>query len=126
MRYDAIFIMAGLACLLFGESFGIWMGTTANFQLSPSHAHLNLVGWVTLSLYGLIYRAYPTLSAAKLAPFQCLASVAGAIVLPMGIAIAIRSGDSQPQMAIAGSLLVLAGTLLFAIMFIGKAVMAKA
>src|SRR5262245_26327667 len=70
MRYDAIFISAGLICLLIGMSVGIWMGVREDILYAPAHAHLNLVGWVTLCLYGLIHRAYPSLAAAKLAPVQ--------------------------------------------------------
>ena len=44
MRYDAIFIGAGLVILLAGEIFGMWMGMTGNFQLGPSHAHIEVVG----------------------------------------------------------------------------------
>ncbi len=126
MRYDAIFIGAGLIILLFGEVFGMWMGMTGNFQLGPSHAHLNLLGWVTLTLYGLAHRAFPALASAKLAPYQCGLAILGAIVLPAGIGIAIASTDSIPQIASIGSVVVFLATLLFAIMFFGKVAAAKA
>ena len=59
MRYPMIFIAAGLICLLIGEGFGMWISQAPErFPLHPAHAHLNLAGWVTLALYGLIHRAY--------------------------------------------------------------------
>jgi hypothetical protein len=126
MRYPSIFITIALLCLLVGECFGIWMSQDSErFSLHPAHAHLNLAGFVTLTLYGLIHRAYPQLASAKLAPVQCLLAIAGAIIMPPGILIAITSGEQNPMWAIIGSLGVLLGTLLFAIMFIGKVTLAK-
>jgi hypothetical protein len=126
MRYSSIFITVAVLCLLVGEVFGIWMSQdTDRFSLHPAHAHLNLAGWVTLALYGLSHRAFPQLASAKLAPFQCILAVAGAIIMPPGILIAITSGEQNPMWAIIGALGVLLGTLLFAIMFIGKVAMAK-
>ena len=46
---------------------GIFMGIVGNHTLFPVHAHLNLLGWVSMSIFGLIYRQYPALAANKLA-----------------------------------------------------------
>jgi hypothetical protein len=126
MRYATIFIVAGLLCLLVGECFGIWMSQSADrFPLHPAHAHLNLAGWVTLALYGLTHRAFPALATAKLAAVQCILAILGAVLMPPGVLIAITSGEQNVTLAIVGSIGVLLGTLLFAIMFIGKVAMAK-
>lgn len=126
MRYPAIFISIGLLCLLIGEIFGIWMSQDLDrFSLHPAHAHLNLAGFVTLTLYGLIHRAYPQLARTKLAPVQCALAIFGGIVMPPGILIAIMTSEAQPGVAIAGSVGVLLGTLLFMIMFVGKVATAK-
>ena len=41
--------------VLIGMGTGIFMGATDNFTLAPAHAHLNLIGWVTMALYGTFY-----------------------------------------------------------------------
>jgi hypothetical protein len=41
--------------VLIGMGTGIFMGATNNFTLAPAHAHLNLIGWVTMALYGTFY-----------------------------------------------------------------------
>jgi hypothetical protein len=124
MRYHVVFIIAGLLCLLAGESLGIWMGVNQDFTLAPSHAHLNLVGWATLALFGLIHRAYPQLASARLAIVQCALAIIGAIGLPAGIAVAILTHNIDP--ARLAAFCVVIATLLFAIMFVGKAATAKA
>jgi hypothetical protein len=126
MRYPIIFIAAGLACLLIGEGFGMWISQAPErFPLHPAHAHLNLAGWVTLALYGLIHRAYPDLATAKLAPVQCLFAIVGPLVMAPGIFIAINSGEHDVMLAILGSLGVIIGTVLFVVMFAGKVALAR-
>jgi len=46
--------MGGLL-LLSGMLLGEYMGAHENFALAPLHAHINLLGWVTLALYGTFY-----------------------------------------------------------------------
>jgi hypothetical protein len=53
--------------LIVGVGLGIAMGSTANFTLRPVHAHLNLLGWTTMALAGLIYSVYPDAGASRLA-----------------------------------------------------------
>ena len=50
-----------------GVGFGIYMGATENFSNVPVHAHLNLLGWVSLGLCGLIYAKAPHLEKSLLA-----------------------------------------------------------
>lgn len=41
--------------VLIGMSLGIYMGASDDHALYPAHAHLNLIGWVTMALYGTFY-----------------------------------------------------------------------
>src|SRR5882672_2970872 len=45
--------------LIVGILMGVGMGMTENFTLTPVHAHVNLLGWATMALMALIYKAYP-------------------------------------------------------------------
>ncbi len=53
-----------------GIALGIYMGVNENFTLRPVHAHFNLLGWVSLALFGLIYQQFPQIAATKLAKVQ--------------------------------------------------------
>lgn len=118
MRYDFIFIIAALMSLLAGECMGIWMGIAHDFTLSPAHAHLNLLGWVTLALYGIMHRAYPMLAQAKAAKAQAALAIVGSVGLPVGIAMSILT--QNPTLAIIASLIVVAATATFLVMFAGE------
>jgi hypothetical protein len=52
---DFCFVIAALAGLG-GMVMGIVMGISQDFTLAPAHAHLNLLGWVTMAIYGLYHR----------------------------------------------------------------------
>ena len=44
----------------FAVAIGVAMGASGNHTLAPLHAHMNLLGWVSMSLFALIARAYPS------------------------------------------------------------------
>ena len=54
-RVSAAFFVLGGLLLLSGMLLGEYMGAHNNFVLAPLHAHINLLGWVTLALYGTFY-----------------------------------------------------------------------
>jgi cbb3-type cytochrome oxidase subunit 1 len=46
------------------------MGLSGDHRLMAVHAHMNLLGWVTLSLVGVIYHYFPKAAASRLASVQ--------------------------------------------------------
>ena len=50
----------------------------------PTHAHLNLVGWVSMALYALVYRQWPAAGQNRLALIHFWVANAGAILLTDG------------------------------------------
>jgi len=100
---------------LLGMAFGIFMGIRQDFALAPAHAHLNLLGFVTMFLSALYYRAFPIAAASRLARYQAVVSVVGAILFPVGIACVLLGGhDRFEPVVVAGALIVFAGMVLFA------------
>lgn len=63
-RYVLYFIRAALIYLLVGVSLGLAMGMAparANlvYYLLPSHTHINLIGWVSMLIFGVAYHILP-------------------------------------------------------------------
>jgi hypothetical protein len=104
-------------CLgLTGLGLGIFMGIRQDFTLVPVHAHLNLIGFVTMFLTALFYRAVPEATELRLARYQAAVSVVGAVLFPVGIACVLLGGHDRFQpVVVAGALTVLLGKLLFAV-----------
>ena len=97
---------------LVGMGFGIWMSASGQHQFSPAHAHLNLLGFVSMALFGAYYTLVPTAASSLLARVQVIAMHAGAVLMFPGVIMAINgTGDG---LAKAGSLLAIISMLLFA------------
>lgn len=58
-RMALIWLKLAVLYLLIGVVFGLVMGITHAFQYIPVHAHINLLGWATLGLAGVIYHLFP-------------------------------------------------------------------
>jgi hypothetical protein len=110
-RLPLLFIAAAATCLVCGVALGIGMGIAHDFSLAPVHAHTNLVGWTSLALMGLTFRAWPQLAAGRLAVVQFVLSAGSAFTFPPGIYFATMHG--QPGLAIVAGLVWFAGALLF-------------
>jgi hypothetical protein len=116
-RIDVAFLLLASACLIIGVCLGIYMGVNEDLQLIAIHTHVNLVGWASLALFGVIYRVYPELAASRLARAQFWLSAPSALVFPLGIYLA--QARQIHAVAIATSLLWLLGALVFFVMVAG-------
>lgn len=63
----AIWLKLAVVYLIVGVGLGIMMGASENFTMRPVHAHINLLGWATMALAGLIYSVYPQAGLSRLA-----------------------------------------------------------
>jgi cbb3-type cytochrome oxidase subunit 1 len=59
-RLASLYLIAGIA-------LGLVMAASHDFSAVPAHAHLNLLGWVTMSIFAVFYRLWPAAAASKLA-----------------------------------------------------------
>jgi hypothetical protein len=110
---DFCFIAAALAALG-GMGLGIFMGLAQDFTLAPAHAHLNLLGWVTMALYGLYHRgAGRTGGLAGWLQVGC--GALGAALMGGGLGVYLWHGhdDRYVPLVITGSLLAVLAMLLF-------------
>ena len=64
---SARFLKIAVVYLAIGVSMGLYMGITHQFALHPVHAHINLLGWASLALVGIIYHLYPEAAKTRLA-----------------------------------------------------------
>jgi hypothetical protein len=103
------------ATALVGVSLGIYMGVADDHILGPVHAHLNLIGWVSMFLFGLYYQAHEN-AVGTAAKIQVGAAAVGYITMLGSLAHILLTGKMVAlPFAIAGSLLIWASFLLFAI-----------
>jgi hypothetical protein len=104
----------GCLAALSGMGLGIAMGVGQDFSLAPVHAHLNLLGWVTMALYGLYYRDR-ALAARWIEWAQVSAATIGFPLMTGGLALLLTVGmpGSAEAIVIAGSMLTIGAMALF-------------
>jgi hypothetical protein len=78
-RLAVIFVIIGMA-------MGIGMAMADDHGIMPAHAHLNLLGWVSLFLFGLYYERRPVLDHTRFARVQVAVWSVGTIVLTVAVA----------------------------------------
>lgn len=108
-----LFFATGVLAALIGMGWGIQMSASGNHTLSPAHAHLNLLGFVAFSIFGLFYHLMPVAAASKLAKAHYAVAVAGLVLIVPGIVWAItQQGETAAKI---GSVLTILSMLLFAV-----------
>lgn len=79
-RVSSAFFTVAALCGLAGMVWGSMMGASHDHAMLPAHAHLNLLGWVTLSIMGGFY-ALPVSRPGGLAWVNFVLSSLGAVLM---------------------------------------------
>jgi hypothetical protein len=116
-RVSAAFFAVGVLCVLTGMLWGMHMGASHDMVTAPAHAHLNLLGWVTMALYGAFYAIERETMLPKLAWLNFFVSTAGIAVMIPSLFLFLSHGNDPkfvPYMN-AGEGLAVLGMLIFSI-----------
>ena len=111
-RIDDAFVLIGACYGAAGMAFGTWMGATHNLQFANSHAHVNLVGFVSFMLFGIVYRLWPALKERRLAAAHFVLANLGAAMLLTGKVLVDATGEASLLLPV-GALTAVLGMLIF-------------
>ena len=116
-RVSAAFFATGVVCVLIGMAWGMHMGASQNMTLAPAHAHLNLVGWVTMALYGTFYALTRGTMSVSLAWINYAFSLLGGVVMIPSLTLFLSNGNDPKYIPfmVAGEILTVIAMLVFAI-----------
>jgi len=114
MKASSLSFQAAVLIAIVGMVWGITMAISQDHTAMPAHAHLNLLGWVSLFLFGIFYHLHPALDGARIALAQVWVWIAGSVILTIGVAMVHTGRSGGDPLAAIGSLIVLADMLLFA------------
>lgn len=109
------FIKIAVLYLALGVTLGVVMGMLQKFTFTPVHAHLNLLGWASLALVGLVYHAFPAAAETRLARIHFWLHNLG--LPPLMIALALMLSGNAALEPVVGilSLIVWLGIILFVV-----------
>jgi len=114
MNASTLCFRAAVLLLLAGMVWGLQMAISGDHSAFPAHAHLNLLGFVALFLFGIFYRLNPGIEARRLAVPQVWIWIVSTIVAAIGIGLVHTGHEIGDPIAAVGSLIIFADTLLFA------------
>lgn len=110
------FIKIAAVYFILAVCLGLVMGIIHDFRFSSVHAHLNLLGWVSMALFGLIYSIFPNVGETKLAKSHFWLHNIGLPIMQGALFLMLVTGHQAFTIAmIIGSLMLVVGTLLFVI-----------
>ncbi len=114
MKASSLFLRTAVLAALAGMGLGIGMGISEDHSLHSLHAHINLVGWASMLLFGLYYRATPAADG-RLALWHYFIAAPAFLVFMTGLAgIFLGHPETFAPFAIVGALLTFVSMSLFA------------
>jgi len=120
MKASSICFPVAVLLVLVGMVWGIEMAISQDHSAMPAHAHLNLLGWVSLFLFGIFYHLHPEIDRSRIALVQASVWIVGTVILVIGVGLVHTGHESGDPIASVGSLIVLLGMLMFGWIVIGR------
>lgn len=118
MNVSRGFMVMGPLYLTIGLLIGIYMGATNDHTFLPVHAHLNLLGFTLMMIFGLSYHLLPEAGGSGLARLHFWLHQIGVLVLMVMITLLFAGKISETAMfpiAPLAELAILVGVLIFAL-----------
>ena len=117
-QIDRAYVAVALFLLIVGEMLGFYMGMRADNTWRAVHIAILLPGFVTMAVFAMIYRLWPTMKRGALARAQFWLTVIGlAGVLIGGVQQTLTGGVA---LLASGSAVMIAGTLLLCWLFFDR------
>ena len=88
------FLVMGAVYLVVGIVMGAYMGGSGDHSLTPVHAHINLLGFTLMTLFGLGYRLVPGLGEGTLPKVHFWLHQVGTLFLLVGLFL-LMSGRAE-------------------------------
>ena len=101
--------------MLIGVVMGVAMGISGNFSLSSTHSHILLLGWLTMSVSGIVYILIPGCNHNRLAMLHFWGHNVGLPVMTASLALYVYGYTDAEKTIGVGSVLILISLLVFTI-----------
>lgn len=112
-QFSRRWFLAAVTYFVIGIGLGVFMGASGNHSMYPVHAHINLLGWASMAIIGVIYRAFPAAAQSRAATWHFWLYQLAAPVLLVAIAcIYLGYKEIEPLAGIA-SVVILVSVLFF-------------
>ena len=113
-RLANLYFKTAICFLMVGIVMGLQMSIAHDYAPSGAHAHTNLLGWVTMAIFGSYYALNPDKAEMRLAMLQYRIYTAGVTVMVTSHYQLLAGQTAQGPLVAISSIVVFAGVLLFA------------
>jgi uncharacterized membrane protein len=120
-QLSRLFFKTAIVFLIMGIAMGLQMAISGNHNVIAAHTHANLLGWVTMALFGTYYAFNPAKAETRFAHLQYLIYTVGITVLTPSLYVLYIGYEAAEPLAAVSSLVVFVGVLMFAAVVYGKA-----
>lgn len=109
------FLKISVVYFLIGIGFGMFMSITHKFEYASAHTHINLLGWASFALAGLIYHLFPSLAKNTLSKLHFWLANIGLPIMMISLIILVAGNKSAETFIAIGASILSLGTLCFVI-----------
>ena len=111
IEIDRAYMLIALVLACLGMVLGLYMGIASDKQLQSVHVALLLPGFVTLAIYGAVFRLWPGMKKAPLAQAQFWTAAGGSLLLIIGSYFCATAG-SVPLAALGSIVFIIASAMI--------------
>lgn len=118
MSVTRLFMGIGSLYLVLGIMLGIYMGASGDHSLALLHAHINLLGFVLMTVFGVVYHLFPAAGSSTLARAHFWLHLVGSVVLLIMLGLLLSGRITEAAMfpvAPIAELAILLGILAFSV-----------
>ncbi len=115
-----LYFKTAIIFLIVGISMGLQMSISGVHNVTGAHAHANLLGWVTMALFGGYYALNPAKASTRLATLQYGVFTLGIVVMVPSLYLLLQGYAAFEPLVAVSSLIAFLGVLLFAVVVFAK------
>lgn len=109
------FIRVAVVYVVIGVIMGFVMGVTKHFEYHDVHAHINLLGWATLALAGVLYTLFPSAGNNTLAKVHFWMHNIGLPIFMLGLYLSVPNNESVVPLIATGATITVLAIIVFAL-----------
>ncbi len=120
-RIADYFFKAAVLFLIFGIGMGLQMSISGNHNVIGAHAHTNLLGWVTMAIFGGYYALNPAKAESRLATIHFWVYVVSVLVMSPSLYLLYLGNTAVEPLLAISSITAFVSVLIFAVVVFSPA-----
>ncbi|RXT03999.1 cytochrome-c oxidase [Ammoniphilus sp. CFH 90114] len=109
------FLKLAAGYFVIGVLVGMGMSMTHQFGLVSLHAHINLLGWMSMALFGIIYHLYPATAESTLFRWHFWLYNIGLPIMMVALYLVLTGVNAALPFIPVGATAVIIGVIVFAV-----------